>query len=1055
MTTFAVVHEAHDHSWASFGHNIIHIDMKRLFTTLTLIVALTSFLIANEKVDSLGYYIEQLTASYQSNKIDEICYNYENLLRVYKESLGEVSQDTIFANMEGEYGDICFRLGDYPKAIELFTQASTIYKNALGVTHPYYVFSLSTLSNCYSLLGDYNKTIELETETTEIFKLILGADHPFYAGSLYNLAISYSKLGNYNEAIKLETEALEITERILGTDHPDYAMSLANLAGYYDNLGNYNEAIKLGTEALEIRKRTLDTDHPDYVKSLGNLAGYYDDLGNYNEAIKLGTEALEIRKRTLGTEHLDYAASLANLAIYYNDLGNYNEAIKLGTEALEIFKKTVGTEHLNYAESLNNLALYNSSLGNYNEAIKLGTEALEIKKRTLGTEHLDYTTSLNNLATYYSKLGNYNEAIKLGTEALEIRKRILGTDHPDYAASLANIACEYSSLHNYNEAIKLGTEALEIRKRTLGTDHPDYGASLANIACDYYEHGNYNEACQVLYAYVQNVHKNVLVAFIGMTSHERQLYWDKYRFDLNQLVPCIFVNSEFPNSSSILYDDTALFAKGLLLFTEMEMIKIIQESNNVEAKLMYSELRQNRQILNAQYLKPIAERYINCDSLERVSSDLERQLVSQVKEFGDYTRNLSITWKDVQSQLDDSDIAIEFLSYNKTDSTTAYIALTLCKNDTAPVLTPLFNELQLKIVAGDEDTYQNSAANGLIWGPLMNRLADKSHVYFSASGMLHSIGIEYLPSMDGKDCHRLSSTRELVTHKPSQSISSATTATIFGGINYNATYGSIESSAPKHVKDYYAMNTETSKKRGSFDYRSIQRYGVDSLRGSLAEMQEIYSMLKNHHVQCDTLSGTQASEESFKALSGQRKSLLHISTHGFYYTPEETENLNDHLKRMLIQNDRPTHYEDQSLLRCWLCFAGANQAICDTLPDESRPVEGQEDGILNALEIAQTDLRGLDLVVLSACQTALGDVSQGEGVFGLQRGFKKAGAQSILMSLWNVDDEVTQLLMTEFYRAWTSGMTKTAALKSAQSKVKSKYPDPRHWAAFILLDALD
>ena len=1013
MTTFAVVHEAHDHSWASFGHNIIHIDMKRLFTTLTLIVALTSFLIANEKVDSLGYYIEQLTASYQSNKIDEICYNYENLLRVYKESLGEVSQDTIFANMEGEYGDICFRLGDYPKAIELFTQASTIYKNALGVTHPYYVFSLSTLSNCYSLLGDYNKTIELETETTEIFKLILGADHPFYAGSLYNLAISYSKLGNYNEAIKLETEALEITERILGTDHPDYAMSLANLAGYYDNLGNYNEAIKLGTEALEIRKRTLDTDHPDYVKSLGNLAGYYDDLGNYNEAFKLGTEALEIRKRTLGTEHLDYAASLANLAIYYNDLGNYNEAIKLGTEALEIFKKTVGTEHLNYAESLNNLALYNSSLG------------------------------------------NYNEAIKLGTEALEIRKRILGTDHPDYAASLANIACEYSSLHNYNEAIKLGTEALEIRKRTLGTDHPDYGASLANIACDYYEHGNYNEACQVLYAYVQNVHKNVLVAFIGMTSHERQLYWDKYRFDLNQLVPCIFVNSEFPNSSSILYDDTALFAKGLLLFTEMEMIKIIQESNNVEAKLMYSELRQNRQILNAQYLKPIAERYINCDSLERVSSDLERQLVSQVKEFGDYTRNLSITWKDVQSQLDDSDIAIEFLSYNKTDSTTAYIALTLCKNDTAPVLTPLFNELQLKIVAGDEDTYQNSAANGLIWGPLMNRLADKSHVYFSASGMLHSIGIEYLPSMDGKDCHRLSSTRELVTHKPSQSISSATTATIFGGINYNATYGSIESSAPKHVKDYYAMNTETSKKRGSFDYRSIQRYGVDSLRGSLAEMQEIYSMLKNHHVQCDTLSGTQASEESFKALSGQRKSLLHISTHGFYYTPEETENLNDHLKRMLIQNDRPTHYEDQSLLRCWLCFAGANQAICDTLPDESRPVEGQEDGILNALEIAQTDLRGLDLVVLSACQTALGDVSQGEGVFGLQRGFKKAGAQSILMSLWNVDDEVTQLLMTEFYRAWTSGMTKTAALKSAQSKVKSKYPDPRHWAAFILLDALD
>lgn len=519
-------------------------------------------------------------------------------------------------------------------------------------------------------------------------------------------------------------------------------------------------------------------------------------------------------------------------------------------------------------------------------------------------------------------------------------------------------------------------------------------------------------------------------------------------------MPGILIHSTAPDVASVLYDNTALFSKGLLLSLELEMTKLIQESGDTEAAQTYTQLRECRQKLNTLYSKPIAKRHINCDSLERISSELERQLSNRIKIIADYTRYLSITWKDVQRNLNESEIAIEFLSYPELDNTYAYAALTLCKNDTAPVLTPLFTEWQLKLVAGDE-SYQNPIADELIWGALASQLEGMSHIYFSAAGSLHNIGIEYLPSMDGKDCHRLSSTRELVTHKPSQSISSATTATIFGGINYNATYGSIESSAPKHVKDYYAMNTETSKKRGSFDYRSIQRYGVDSLRGSLAEMQEIYSMLKNHHVQCDTLSGTQASEESFKALSGQRKSLLHISTHGFYYTPEETENLNDHLKRMLIQNDRPTHYEDQSLLRCWLCFAGANQAICDTLPDESRPVEGQEDGILNALEIAQTDLRGLDLVVLSACQTALGDVVQGEGVFGLQRGFKKAGAQSILMSLWNIDDKITRIFMTEFYRAWTSGMTKTAALKCAQSKVKSKYPDPRHWAAFILLDALD
>ena len=229
------------------------------------------------------------------------------------------------------------------------------------------------------------------------------------------------------------------------------------------------------------------------------------------------------------------------------------------------------------------------------------------------------------------------------------------------------------------------------------------------------------------------------------------------------------------------------------------------------------------------------------------------------------------------------------------------------------------------------------------------------------------------------------------------------------------------------------------------------RYGVNPLPGTRAELKAVTALLTPAGVPCDSLTGTQASEESFKTLSGQRKSLLHISTHGFYYNVEDASNQSDHIRMMLMGDSRPSHAEDQSLLRCGLCFAGANQ----TLSGESQPSAGQGDGILNALEIAQTDLRELDLVVLSACQTALGDISQGEGVFGLQRGFKKAGAQSILMSLWNVDDEVTQMLMTEFYRGWTSGMSKTAALKNAQSIVKEKYPDPRHWAAFILLDALD
>ena len=714
-----------------------------------------------------------------------------------------------------------------------------------------------------------------------------------------------------------------------------------------------------------------------------------------------------------------------------------------------------------------NLAKYNYYLSNYDEAIRLGTEALEITRENVGTDHPDYASWLNNLAMYIGKLGDYDEAIRLRIEAMEITGRTVGVDHPNYAIRLGNLASNYFALGNYEEAIRLGTEALEITGRTVGTDHSDYATWLGNLAEYYNALGGYDEVVRLFTSYAQVVRKNVLGAFSGLSANERQMYWNKYRSNLNERIPRAFIHSKIPTSSSNLYDNVALFSKGLLLSTELEMAKLILESGDEEAEQMYSQLRQNRQILNFQYSKPIVERNINCDSLERVSAELERKLSSRVQEFGDIKKNLSITWNDVQSKLNDSDIAIEFLSYPENYTTTAYVALTLCKNDTAPLLTPLFTELQLKDVAGEDSTYQNAAADSLIWGPLASRMEGKSRIYFSPAGLMHRIGIEYLPSMEGKECYRLSSTRELVTHKSGEGIKSAT---LFGGIDYDATYASIKTpatSAPSDLSDpstvLYAENTEAGPiiykqgGRGGLDeYNSMRamRYSVRSLSGSRKEIQAVSALLKESKFDvqdCDTITRNQASEESFKALSGQRRSLIHISTHGFYYDTIAAKHKGEHLRFMLMGDDGPSRSEDKSLLRCGLCFAGANQF----LREKNNPAEGQDEGILNALEIAQTDLRGLDLVVLSACQTALGDVVNGEGVFGLQRGFKKAGAKSILMSLWIVDDDITALLMTEFYKAWTSGMTKAGALKAAQDVVKEKYPDPNHWAGFILLDALD
>ena len=203
------------------------------------------------------------------------------------------------------------------------------------------------------------------------------------------------------------------------------------------------------------------------------------------------------------------------------------------------------------------------------------------------------------------------------------------------------------------------------------------------------------------------------------------------------------------------------------------------------------------------------------------------------------------------------------------------------------------------------------------------------------------------------------------------------------------------------------------------------------LPATLTEAQGIYSTIYQHpFTKCTVITGNEATENSFKQLSGRKAQLIHIATHGVFEKREE----------------KPSDI----LSMCGLCFTGANSVLNEDFFDSSI------DGILTAKEISDMDLNGLELIVLSACETGLGDISY-DGVLGLQRGLKKAGAKAILMSLWKVDDEATCLLMTEFYRNWVGGMKKTEALEKAKKKAREipKWSAPYYWSSFILLDSIN
>ena len=956
-----------------------------------------------------------------------------------------------------------FKSGNYNKAVEIETMAKNIRKQVLGEKHPDYVLSLSKLGNYYCDLGDYKKAVEFETMAMNLRKQSLGEKHPDYALSLSKLGNYYCDLGDYKKAVEFGTMAMNLRKQSLGEEHPDYALSLNNLAGYYSNLGDYRKAVEFGTQAMNICKQTLEENHPGYATSLSNLASYYCDLGEYNKAIEIGTMAMNLCKHTLGEKHLDYALSLSNLAGYYSNLGEYNKAVELGTQALNIRKQALGEKHPDYASSLNNLANYYYSLGDYNKAVELGTQALNIRKQTLGEKHPDYASSLGCLADYYSRLGNYNKAIELGRQALNIRKQTLGEKHPNYATSLNNLANYYSGLGDYNKAVELGTMAMNIYKETLGEKHPDYASSLSNLASYNYQCHNYQEAYRLLSKSIRIQKHIVLSMFKEATSRTRQTFWNKNNAEFDFFLSfCLKAHNQYYNGE--LYDYSALFTKGLLLNAETNARDVVLESGDTALVKLFDALQSVHIMLNKQYEKPIAERTLNCDSLENVAELMERELIKSSKAYGDFTRSLTITWKDVKNELADGDVAIEFISTPFLDNDSVMyidIALALKKDYPEPKLIPLFEEKTLKELPNDNPNDAQELFH-LVWNPLLSELEGTRNVYFSPSGALYNIGIENLPisaaerMSDRFNMYRLSSTRLLALHP--HSTSERKTA-LFGGLDYEM---SPQDVATNNLKNAYHSEFIAQNRDASADF--MERGGFGALPFSLKEVKSASKLLKANGYECHLFEGKDGTEEAFKSLSGKKVKVVHLSTHGAFVPKKEAKNTKQKNNFRFIRFDDAApqaQEEDQSLTRSFLVMAGGNMLKnYDSIP------EGIDDGILTAQEIAHTDLRGCDLVVLSACETALGDITN-EGVMGLQRGFKKAGANTILMSLWKVDDQASSLLLTKFYENLLSKkMPKIDALKKAQDYVRNYeievegkkekiFSDPKFWTSFILLDGLN
>ena len=1000
---------------------------------------------------------------YKAGNYAEAAPIFDSIVPIIREIYG--NKDTsVFDKVLNISGRCYYFIGQYKKAEPFYQELFDICKEIFGQNHTNYSLAITNLAQLYQGMEQYEQAKNLMIESMQIYREALGEKHPSYITCLNNLATIYMEMGQYARAESLMIKGMQTEKEILGENHISYGIKASNLAALYNEMGRYEQAEPLMIEAMRIHKEAYGENHPFYGTCLNNLAVLYTELGRYEQAEPLMIEAMRIDKEAFGENSRSYVRDLNNLSLIYYDLGRYEQAELMMIEIIEIDKKAYGENHLSHARHLNNLALLYKYLARFEQAEQMMIEAKQFLRRVLGSNHPSYSTCLNNLASLYADLSQYEQAEKLMLEAKQICKEALGENHPSYATWLGNLAQLYKNMGQYEKAQQLMIKSLQIDKEIFVESHPSHIRDLNNLIQLNFIIGQ-NDKAESLMTEAFRISKKYLKQNTGYLSEKEMKQFIEtifYPFEVYQSYSCKRYDSIF--SVGPLALDIELFIKGILLKSVLLTRRSILQSNDSSIISMYQEMITLRKQIDRLDNLSSLQRYLDIDSLNERANGLEKNLALQSKEYRESMEELEVTWNQVKDNLDPGEASIEFASFNYYDKrwtdSTLYCALVLQKDYEYPKMVCLFEEKQLnpllpsasgakeEIIKTYSVNHEESKASkiyNLIWNPLEPYLEGVDKVYISASGELNKLAFHTLPDKDGNllcnkyDLVQLSSTREVALSEEDNSIE---TFALFGGVDYSLDTTAMFAMAQELNADVIPRAIY----RGDTTARGLT---LSYLPGTMEEATEIERVCKISGKEVEVFSGKLATEENFRSLEeNESPNVIHIATHGFYFPEEKPREREERMRFMHSDQENQFIYSPDPLIRSGLALAGANHAW----KGEKIP-EGVEDGILTARDVSRMNLMNAELVVLSACQTGLGDVKGSEGVYGLQRAFKMAGVRYLMMSLWKVPDESTKEFMVTFYKHLLSGEMIRDAYQITQQEMIAKYPDdPFRWAAFVLVE---
>ena len=961
-------------------------------------------------------------------------------------------------------------MGDLDSAKPYYERILAINEKVFGREHPDLVSSLTDLATVLQELGDSAGALPYFERCLAILEKMLGPEDPVTAMAHGVVGAVLRDMGDLPGSRPHLEHCLETTEKVEGADHPSTALSLGNLGLLLQDMGDLPGALSCQERALAIFEKVQGGNHLNTASAHNSLGVLLQEMGDVRNARPHLERSLAIREKALGPEHPDTATSLSNLGNLLQVIGDLAGAKLHFGRSLSIHEKVLGLEHPATAVSQNDMGVLLFLMGDPEAARPYIERALTIRENVLGLEHPDTSESLSNLGFLLNSMGDHSAARPYYERSLAIAQNSLGPEHPTTAASLNNLGMLLNQMGELSDARQYIEHSVAIWERVLGMGHPQTAAGLENLGFIHWRLGDKAEARRRVEAGFAGTQKSMQSLLAATSERERMLVVESRRSSLDAFLSLFDRRDDARATHSVV-----LRWKGVVAESLIAERTTVLGSREPELSELFEGLTEIRgELATAIFATPVTaeERERRSARLSQLTVEkerLERELAKKSSVFAQEQGIVAAGSADLCARLPVGTALLDYLRYARFDvpegggdvlQTPSYVAFVLlggaCDTpirvelgEAVPLEEAVFHYRQL-IDTNAPPARVNATAQRirkLVWDPVAAHFGGRTQVWVVPDAALAGVPFGALVDDDGKylieQYHLgfLSSGQQLLRLALKER-RTASGALVAGGIDYDAGGG-----GPTAEASAAATRAAPAVGSGLFPLGPLSATGP--------EAEAVARELGDSNVAL--LTGVDATEPRIKYDAPGRR-IIHLATHGFFATGKV---------RSALEGDDSTHRAGPGALGMigqrqvigfnpmvlsGVILAGANVRAAEQL------TRGDDDGVLTAEEVAGLDLRGTELVVLSACETGLGEVKSGEGVLGLRRAFAFAGARALVMSLWKVPDQETMELMKAFYAKVKAdpGLDKGDAMRAAQLELiehlrqRDGMADPRLWAAWVV-----